>query len=176
MHRAGPMATRPMAEAAARVAHRARVLRALGVSAYRLRTRAADDNSSLPEVLPSVAGLPGALGCVVVLPDQSSARSLDLVGHALQAFGAHFARAPRIRVANDQLMQAAPAAHVYVVLGRDQAQALGRALPAAQLQAAQVLLVDAPESLLVASGKRQLWQALKRARRALAAVAGQAGA
>lgn len=166
----------PMAEAAAAMAHRARVLRALGVSALRLRTGSADLAASQPGVIPEAASLPGALACVAVLPDGMAPRSMDVLGRALQAFGAHFARAPRIKVSHGEPTQAMPLAHVYVILGQAQAQALGRVLSAAQLQVAQVLLVDAPDRLHLASGKRQLWQVLKRARRTLAAAAAKGGA
>ena len=160
--------------AAAASGQRARVLRALGVTPYRLRTHATDGTSSLPDDIPLPADAPGAVALVTLLPAQAAARELDLVGHALKGFGAHFARAPRIRIASGEPAQTIPVAHVYLVFGRDQAQALGRVLPAAQVDAAQVLLLDAPDQLLHASGKRQLWQALKRARRALLAAAGQA--
>lgn len=150
---------------------RARILRALGVTAYRLRTHAVDETSPLPDEIPMVTAVAGAVALVTLLPAQADARHLDLVGHALQSFGAHFARAPRIRVASGRAMQAIPPAHIYLVFGRDQAQALGREVPAAQVDAAQVLLVDAPEQLQCANGKRELWRALKRARRALAAAA-----
>lgn len=154
---------------------RTRVLRALGVTSYRLRTHAQDVASSLPADIPALADAPDSLALVTLLPQDAAARQLDLVGRALKGFGAHFARAPRIRVAAGQPAQPVPPAHVYLVFGRDQAQALGRAVPAAQVNAAQVLLVDTPEHLLNASGKRQLWQALKRARRALADVAARVG-
>lgn len=154
--------------------HRARVLRALGLTAYRLRDRSAAAVLPPAVEIPASAGAPSALACVVLLPAATAARQLDLVGRALKAFGAQFARAPRIAVADGLPAQPVPAAHVYLTFGQAQAQALGRSVPAAQVDAAQVLLLDEPAQLQAADGKRQLWQAFKRARQALKAVARQA--
>lgn len=150
--------------AQASMAHRERVLRALGVTPW--VRRAAPEPVAFDE--PGPVAMAGALGdCVVLLPAGCSPRELDLVGRALMSFGAVLARAPRIEVANGQL-PAAPEARAYLVFGEAQAHALGRELPAAALSRAHIVLADEPAGVLAsAAGKRRLWNALRSLRRAL---------
>jgi ABC-type lipoprotein export system ATPase subunit len=62
-----------------------------------------------------------------------------------------------------------PEARAYLVFGEAQAHALGRALPAAALHRAQIMLADEPATVLTsAAAKRRLWNALRNVRRALA--------
>ena len=147
------------------LAHRERVLRALGVTPWVRRV------SGQPDVVAESAG-PSAVSsgeCVVLLPAGCSPRELDLVGRALMACGAALARAPRFEVSNGQL-PSAPEARAYLVFGEAQAHALGRELPAAALSRAHIVLADEPAGILAsAAGKRRLWNALRSLRRALAA-------
>jgi hypothetical protein len=59
------------------------------------------------------------------------------------------------------------------VFGEAQAHALGRGLPVAVLQRAQIVLVDDLAQVLAEAGaKRRLWGALRRLRRTLATAGG----
>jgi ABC-type lipoprotein export system ATPase subunit len=103
------------------------------------------------------------------LPQGCSTRELDLLGRALTACGAMLARAARVTVSAGQLTGDVPEARAYLVFGEAQAHALGRALPAAALHRAQIVLADEPATVLTsAAAKRRLWNALRNVRRALA--------
>ena len=105
---------------------------------------------------------------MVVLPESCATRELDLLGRLLNACGATLARAARVRVSSGQL-SAVPHARAYLVFGEAQAHALGRALPAAIMQGAQIVLADELAQVLTAAeAKRRLWSALRNLRRALA--------
>lgn len=149
-------------------AHRARVLRALGVTPWRLRSVAA----STPEVIVAgvVAESPASTtDCVVVVPAGCKARELDLLGRAFCTFGPKLARAARIEVGADSTR--IPHARAYLVLGEAQAHALGRDLPAEVMHQAHIVLADTPAEVLAGgAGKRRLWSALRNLRRALAAA------
>jgi hypothetical protein len=150
---------------------RERVLRALGVTPWVLRARPTTAAGVMEPTSADMDATAGAtVACVVVLPSGCSARELDLVGRALSAGGAVLARAARVTVRAGELPAAVPQAHTYLVLGEAQAHALGRALPAAAMQSAQIVLADEPALLLSRSdAKRRLWSALRSLRRALAA-------
>ncbi|MEP7186046.1 MAG: hypothetical protein ABI767_09435 [Rhodanobacter sp.] len=144
--------------------HRARVLRALGMTPWVRRSAAHVDDSE-----PSTPTAAAGVSCVVVLPEVCSTRELDLLGRAFNACGASIARAPRIRAAGGELTDDVPEARAYLVFGDAQAHALGRALPAAVMNQAQILLADDPALVLTSAGaKRRLWSALRSLRRALA--------
>lgn len=148
--------------------HRARVLRALGVTTWRRRDVAAA--VSADQALPTESQpLAASAGVVVVLPRGCAVREHDLLGRALSAFGPQLARAPRIEARDDETMQV-PRAPAYLVFGQAQAHALGRALPANVMRDAHIVLADVPSEILTqAASKRRLWQALRTLRRALAA-------
>ena len=111
------------------------------------------------------------MACVAVLPQGCSARELDLLGRALATCGAALARAARVTVSDGQLAADVPEARAYLVFGEAQAHALGRALPAAAMHQAQIVLADEPALLLTSAGaKRRLWNALRSVRRTLAAA------
>lgn len=149
--------------------HRDRVLRALGVTPWVRRMAA---TAPAPVDLPAVDAA-GVVACVVVLPERCSARELDLLGRALNACGAVLARAARVSASAGQLAGDVPVARAYLVFGEAQAHALGRALPAAVMHQAQIVLADEPSLVLVDAGaKRRLWSALRSLRRALAAAGG----
>ncbi|MEO9078013.1 MAG: hypothetical protein ABI268_01755 [Rhodanobacter sp.] len=149
-------------------AHRARVLQALGLTPWVRRLPVAH-----VEAGSIVAPTSDLVACVVVLPDACSARELDLLGRALTACGAALARAARVTVSKGELAAGVPLARTYLVLGEAQAHALGRALPTAAMQQAQIVLADEPALLLTrADAKRRLWSALRTLRRALAGSAG----
>lgn len=159
-----------MSAVVASPAHRARVLRALGVVAWQRRASAETASAAAPVQSVENQAAPAAAGVVVVLPPGCAVRQLDLLGRALSAFGTQLARAPRIEAVDDQAMQV-PHAPAYLVFGQAQAHALGRALPAQVMRDAHIVLADAPVDILTqASAKRRLWQALRTLRRALAAV------
>ena len=148
--------------------HRARVLRALGVTPWVRRTAASDTAE------PVAASNTGAgVTCVVVLPQGCSTRELDLLGRAFNAFGVMLARAARVTVQDGQLAGVVPEARAYLVFGEAQAHALGRALSPAVMHRAQIVLADEPALVLTrADAKRRLWSALRTLRRGLAATDG----
>ncbi|GAA0256319.1 hypothetical protein [Rhodanobacter caeni] len=153
-------------------AHRARVLRALGMVPWVRRAAPAALAPGI-EAAPARGGdAPGA--CVVVLPDGCATRELDLLGRTFGACGAWLARAARLSVnASGELAQEPPSARAYLVFGETQAHALGRRLPAEVMQRAQIVLVDEPSQVLShAASKRRLWIALRTLRRALAGATG----
>ena len=151
--------------------HRARVLRALGVTPWQRRAAPAAVTAGEREY--ATADMAANVACVVVLPQDCSARELDLVGRALNACGAALARAARVTVSGGQLAAGVPEAQAYLVFGEAQAHALGRALPAAVMHQAQIVLADEPALVLTsADAKRRLWNALRSVRRALAAAGG----
>ena len=151
-------------------AHRARVLRALGITPWTRRALAnvgASDSAAEAEVATVTGG-----SCVVVLGEHHSTRELDLLGRALNAGGAAVARAARVMVSGGELPEV-PAASAYLVFGQAQAHALGRVLPVEVMQHAQIILVDELAQVLTDAGaKRRLWGALRRLRQTLAAPAG----
>lgn len=153
--------------------HRDRVLRALGVTPW-VRRAMPDLLPGLAESNPLMMDAAAGIACVVVLPEGCSTRELDLLGRALNACGAMLARAARITVSDDgQLGGNVPVARAYLVFGEAQAHALGRALPAAAMNQAQIVLADEPAQVLTsASAKRRLWNALRSLRRALATAGG----
>ncbi|MCW8808435.1 MAG: hypothetical protein OQK79_10015 [Rhodanobacter sp.] len=146
--------------------HRARVLRAMGLTPWVRRT--------LPFTPAIEEGLEVSLiaatgDCVVVIPEGCSVRELDLLGRALSACGAPLARAARLTVSGGQLAADVPQARAYLVFGEAQAHALGRSLPATVMHRAQIVLADEPARVLTsADAKRRLWSALRSVRRALA--------
>ncbi len=147
--------------------HRSRVLRALGVTPW---VRRATPGSAVGMAAGDTAA---GVACVVVLPAGCSTRELDLLGRALTACGALLARAARVSVSGGQLVAPVPEARAYLVFGEAQAHALGRCLPAAVMQQAQIVLADEPALVLTrADAKRRLWSALRSLRRALAVPAG----
>ncbi|WP_458071501.1 hypothetical protein [Rhodanobacter sp. BL-MT-08] len=147
---------------------RARVLRALGVTPWvRRATRAMPIAAETPLSPPDLAA---GVACVVVLPESCATRELDLLGRLLNACGSTLARAARVRVNAGQLAEV-PHARAYLVFGEAQAHALGRALSAAAMQGAQIVLADELAQVLTAAdAKRRLWSALRNLRRALAAA------
>lgn len=144
--------------------HRVRVLRALGLTPW---VRRAAVVARLPEL--EIAATGAGVACVVVLPEQCSARELDLLGRALSAGGAWLARAARVRVRAGELAADVPMARAYLVFGESQAHALGRVLPTVVMNRALIVLADEPGLVLgSAAAKRRLWSALRSLRRALA--------
>jgi hypothetical protein len=155
-------------QAVAGQAHRARLLRALGVTPWVRRHVPVVETV---EETPSMVATSATSECVVLLPAGGLPRALDLLGRALCAYGPSLARAARIEVAGGHLTSA-PEARAYLVFGQSQAHALGRELSAEVLNRAHIVLADEPaEVLTTAAGKRRLWSALRSLRRALA-VAG----
>lgn len=148
--------------------HRARVLRALGVTPW---VRRSTRQVAAPD--PLQPALATDVGCVVILPEVCGTRELDLIGRALTACGASLARAPRLRASGGQLIGNVPDARAYLVFGDAQAHALGRALPSAVMNQAQIVLADEPALVLTSAGaKRRLWSALRSLRRTLASAGG----
>jgi hypothetical protein len=146
--------------------HRDRVLRALGVTPWVRRELASSESAN---VVSTTLDDAGSVAWVVVLPHGCATRELDLIGRALVACGAALARAARLVVSDGQLAAPVPDAQAYLVFGEAQAHALGRALPAAVMNRAQIVLVDEPALVLTrADAKRRLWNALRSVRRTLA--------
>jgi len=152
--------------------HRDRLLRALGVTPW-VRRAPAGSSAPAAESVPFAAASGSGVACVVVLPEACSTRELDLLGRAFNACGAALARAARVTVQAGQLAGNVPEARAYLVFGEAQAHALGRALPAAVMHKAQIVLADEPALVLTSAGaKRRLWSALRSLRRALATAGG----
>jgi len=151
--------------------HRRRVLRALGVTPYGLRARfradagestdAGNDNSASAPRAPAVEV---TASCVLVMPGDCGVRERQRVERIMQALGGLFARAVRVEVTAGEL-PSVPSARAYLAFGTDQAHALGRALSTEVMAAAEVVLLDAPDALATAVGKRRLWQAVGGLRR-----------
>lgn len=162
-----------MGHALASPGHRARLLRALGVTPWVRRAMPLDASPAglSPEPLEKAEeAAPGH--CAILLPAGCDPRSLDLLGRALTAFGPSVARAARIEV-RDGKLAAPPLARAYLVFGEAQAHALGRELPATLLQQAHIVLADEPAAIHASgAGKRRLWNALRSLRRALAGAEG----
>jgi hypothetical protein len=157
------------------VSHRARVLRALGVTPW-VRRAAPGDVAVVDEsgrAVDAAADISAGVACVVVLPEGCSTRELDLLGRAFSAFGATLARAARVTVSGGQLAANLPEARAYLVFGEAQAHALGRTLPPAVMHRAQIVLADEPALVLTrADAKRRLWSALRSLRRGLVTTDG----
>lgn len=146
--------------------HRARLLRALGVTPW---VRRQPSSTEAPVVL-DASELQAAPGdSVVLLPAGCPVALLDLLGRAFSAYGPSLARAARIEVAADGQLGHVPEVRAYLVFGQAQAHALGRVLPASVLNRAQIVLADEPHEIRASGeGKRRLWNALRSLRRALA--------
>lgn len=141
--------------------------RLLGLSPMRLRSRGPMMADSATATAGDPATDPSGASCVLVLPAGCSPATLDMLGRAVQAYGPTLARAARIEVRDGRLPDV-PSARTYLAFGSEQAQALGRELPAAVLAAAEVVLVDPPMALQGdAAAKRRLWTAMRTVRRAL---------
>jgi hypothetical protein len=149
--------------------HRARVLRALGVTPWVRRAVPGDAAGVASLAVDAAADIGAGVACVVVLPEGCSTRELDLLGRAFSAFGVMLARAARVTVSGGQLAADVPEAQAYLVFGEAQAHALGRSLSPAVMQRAQIVLADEPALVLTrADAKRRLWSALRSLRRGLA--------
>lgn len=142
---------------------RQHLLRALGVTPLALRGRRE------PDAVPITEGrqddVSGPAVCVLVMPEGCTERLQRLVVRVMQALGRGFAGAPRAVVKAGELDTPVPAASAYLAFGEAQARALGRNLPTAIMAAAEVVLLDEPQALLEAGGKRRLWQAVGGLRR-----------
>lgn len=148
-------------------AHRARVLRALGLMPW-VRREQGGAPLAHAEAAPVLAAA-AASAFVLVLPQDVGAPERDMLARALAAADVMFAQAPQVSPRDGELLDV-PVAAAYLVFGQAQAHALGRCLDAAALQRAQIVLVDAPSALLVdAAAKRRLWTALRGLRRMTAA-------
>ena len=150
-------------------AHRARVLRALGVTPWVRRGAQRPSTIDTQTVATPDAGRAGE-DCVVILPSGCSTRQLDFLRRALNAYGTLLAQVATVTLQDGELTQI-PEVRAYLAFGEAQAQALGRALPAAALQQAQIILTDELALALTDAGaKRRLWSALRSLRRTLAAA------
>lgn len=157
--RAGEASKGMAATMPAPIDHRRRVLRALGVTAYGLRVEfRADADAGAGESTEATAT------CVLVMPGDCGARERQRVEQVMQALGGLFAEAAQVEVMAGEL-PSVPAARAYLAFGTAQAHALGRTLSTDVMAAAEVLLLDAPDALATAAGKRRLWQAVSGLRR-----------
>lgn len=150
--------------------HRARLLRALGVTPWVRRQPFATEMPTAFDMQGGMAESDAAPGdSIVLLPAGCPAALLDLLGRAFSAYGPSLARAARIEVGADGQLAHVPEARAYLVFGQAQAHALGRVLPAVVLNSAQIVLADEPHEIRASGeGKRRLWNALRSLRRALA--------
>jgi hypothetical protein len=152
-------------------AHRARVLRALGVTPWVRRSVTPGPVEAAADRLASDGAIGFGPRCVVVLAEDEGERELGLLDRALESAGPALAQAARVAAHDGQLVDVPPA-EAYLVFGEAQAHALGRTLAAEVLQRAQIVLVDPLPTLLCdPAAKRRLWMALRGLRRTLAAVA-----
>lgn len=157
--------------AAALPVRRDRLLKVMGVTPWRLRGASVVDDATTAgaanETAPGVSAT-ADVACVVILPVGASGRELDMVGRALRAFGPITARAARLE-AGPAGLRDVPVAAAYLVFGEAQARALGHVLPAAVLNAAQIVLVDTPAAIVgEPAAKRRLFNALRAVGRTLA--------
>lgn len=151
-------------------AHRARVLRALGVTPW-VRRSVTAGRVEATDPLESADASGSGPHCVVVLAQDATGRERSLLDRALESAGPALAQAARVAVHDGQLVDV-PSADAYLVFGEAQAHALGRTLAADVLQRARIVLVDPLPALLSdPAAKRRLWMALRGLRRTLAAVA-----
>jgi hypothetical protein len=152
-------------------AQRDRRLHALGVTPWVLRgSRPAgtvDAPRAVDAPVESTASDIARVPCTLLLPATCTPRELDRVGRVLHAFGADFARAPRVKVPAEGLREAPPPARAYLAFGEAQARALGQMLSAAAMREAEVVLLDAPDALGQGAAKQRLWLAMKALRRRL---------
>ncbi|MBB3227315.1 DNA polymerase III psi subunit [Luteibacter sp. Sphag1AF] len=149
---------------------RARLLKAMGVTPWRLRSGPDAASAAMGEAMPaSPMAMETDAVCVVVIPAGCDERQLELIGRALRATGPQLARAARLEAGQGGL-GVVPVARAYLVFGEAQAHALGHDLPAAVMSAADIVLVDEPARIVAEPGaKRRLWNGLRTLRRALAA-------
>lgn len=136
---------------------RLRLLRAMGVVPYRLHVQGSVHDPELK------AAQPGPAACVLVLPQDCAKRPLAVLEKALDLLRADVAaRIERVVVVDGRTDGDVPAAPVYVAFGPVQAAAVGQCLGAKGATDASVIPLDAPDALLGAAGKRQLWHLLRR--------------
>ena len=142
-------------------ATRLRLLEAMGVDVYALRTRALS-----PAVATDEADVParGSSRLTVVCAQgvRADARLARLFRHLPQAFGISSAAIYWIEAdANGELIDIADA-QAYLVFGAAMARALGAQLSTMQQNTATIAVTTDPAQLPgMAADKRALWQALK---------------
>lgn len=142
---------------------RLRQLDAMGVVAYRLRSRAADPAASAPAEAETATA--GAGARVAVICDQPAGTVAALIAGALGVPEAalHW-QVPR----DGRLPELDENAAAFLVLGQPLARVLGAGLPTAAQQAATIVVTAAPAQWRGnAMAKRLLWQALRPLRRHL---------
>lgn len=132
---------------------RHRLLRAIGVNPYQLRTRSVGAAAVSPA---------HRLCCVLVLPAGCPERALAVLERALgQLGGGVLASVPRVVVAAGKMHKALPKASAYLAFGAAQAAAVEQCLGPSPAPGSRIVAVDAPDALLGAEGKRRLWEALQ---------------
>jgi len=142
---------------------RLRQLDAMGVVAYRLRSRAADPAASAP--VEAETATAGAGARVAVICEQPAGTVAALIAGALGVPEAalHW-QVPR----DGRLPELDENAAAFLVLGQPLARVLGAGLPTAAQQAATIVVTAAPAQWRGnAMAKRLLWQALGPLRRHL---------
>ncbi|MDE2246875.1 MAG: hypothetical protein KGJ91_12010 [Xanthomonadaceae bacterium] len=153
-------------------AARDRTLRALGVMPLALRgSRRTPAATPARPPIAAVESAPAAgderIVLLLLLPAGSAAdaRQQALLRAAVACLPAALQRAPWLEV---DAAVPPPRARAYLAFGQEALQTLGRALSAAEQQAACVIGVEAPALLLAEPArKRSLWRALKTLRRSL---------
>lgn len=153
-------------------ARRSALLRALGLTPYRLRVAASPAARGATAVTTPAATDPIAAAAdarvAVVLPAAAleAPRQRALVDTVLAWLGLGPDDVAWLPVHDGALTVPPPQLPAYLVFG--EAQALGRELPAAAQAKATIALTDPPAQLLAQpTRKRELWRALKTLRRAL---------
>ncbi|HSX60951.1 MAG TPA: hypothetical protein VLF18_12180 [Tahibacter sp.] len=146
--------------------HRLRQLDAMGVVAYRLRSRGtpAPPAAALPEGDAVAAGDASGVR-IAVICESAAGASAKLLAAALGVpENALHWQAPR----DGRLPDLDQNAAAFLVLGQPLARVLGAQLPTAAQQAATIIVTAAPEEWRGnALAKRLLWQALRPLRRHL---------
>lgn len=149
------------------------MLRALGVVPMALRVSQRQPAASAPSPMPVALAAPAPavsderISLLLLLPAGSAtdARQQALLRAAVACLPAALQRAPWLEV---DAAVPPPRARAYLAFGQEALRALGRALSAAEQQAACVIGIEAPALLLAEPArKRSLWRALKTLRRAL---------
>ena len=155
-------------------ATRLRLLEAMGVDVYALRTRApspAAVATGEANIVPARNSLRLTIVCAHGV--RADARLARLFKHLPQVFGISSAAIDWIEAdANDELVDFADA-QVYLVLGAAMARSLGAQLSTMQQNTATIAVTADPTRLPgIAADKRALWQALKPLARRLRETAG----
>ncbi|HET8897318.1 MAG TPA: hypothetical protein VFN09_00850 [Rhodanobacteraceae bacterium] len=150
---------------------RLRRLRALGVQPYHLRRPSAGSAATATAASHADATAPVAIDCLLVLP-QAAFDAAGLRRQVESLLGLVVGTPARLAWLSCEALanqDAVPASTAYLALGSAASRALGQAMPAAQREAATIVVcASTPTEWLAQPGlRRAAWHALRPLRRAL---------